>query len=137
MKTMPKPKKPTCLAIEMNVEFMPFRFEYEDETQPLVHVEWLQFPFRLAFSMTIIKVQGQTLHRCGINLSEPCFAHGQLFVALSRATKMTGVKRLSFHLSLRPKRIKLTPKLRRRFMRLDLRLRCLSKWVSWASFSCT
>jgi hypothetical protein len=42
--------------------------------------------------MTIIKAQGQTLQRCGINLTDPCFAHGQLFVALSRATKMSGIK---------------------------------------------
>ena len=44
----------------------------------------LQFPIRLAFAMTIIKSQGQTLQVCGINLEEPCFSHGQLYVACSR-----------------------------------------------------
>ena len=34
--------------------------------------------------MTINKVQGQTLERVGIYLPEPCFTHGQLYVAASR-----------------------------------------------------
>lgn len=44
----------------------------------------LQFPIRLAFAMTINKSQGQTLQVCGINLEEPRFSHGQLYVACSR-----------------------------------------------------
>jgi ATP-dependent DNA helicase PIF1 len=44
----------------------------------------LQFPVRLAYSMTINKAQGQTLNTVGINLQTPVFSHGQLYVALSR-----------------------------------------------------
>ena len=33
--------------------------------------------------MTINKAQGQTLERVGIHLPEPCFTHGQLYVATS------------------------------------------------------
>lgn len=44
----------------------------------------LQFPVRLAFSMTINKAQGQSLQVCGLNLENPCFSHGQLYVACSR-----------------------------------------------------
>lgn len=44
----------------------------------------LQFPIRLAFAMTINKAQGQTMSVCGINLENPCFSHGQLYVACSR-----------------------------------------------------
>lgn len=44
----------------------------------------LQFPVRLAFAMTINKSQGQTFRVCGVNLEEPCFSHGQLYVACSR-----------------------------------------------------
>ncbi|KAK9872125.1 hypothetical protein WA026_016177 [Henosepilachna vigintioctopunctata] len=47
----------------------------------------LQFPVRLAFSMTINKSQGQSLEVCGINLEFPCFSHGQLYVACSRVGK--------------------------------------------------
>ncbi|XP_074313490.1 uncharacterized protein LOC141648664 [Silene latifolia] len=44
-----------------------------------------QFPIKLSFAMTINKAQGQTLERVGIYLPKPCFSHGQLYVALSRA----------------------------------------------------
>lgn len=44
----------------------------------------LQFPVRLAYSMTINKAQGQTFRFCGVNLKESCFSHGQLYVAFSR-----------------------------------------------------
>ncbi|GFU99553.1 ATP-dependent DNA helicase PIF1 [Trichonephila clavipes] len=47
----------------------------------------LQFPVRLAFSVTINKAQGQSLQVCGLNLENPCFSHGQLYVACSRVGK--------------------------------------------------
>lgn len=43
-----------------------------------------QFPIQLCFAMTINKAQGQTFKRVGVDLSSPCFSHGQLYVALSR-----------------------------------------------------
>ena len=45
-----------------------------------------QFPIQLAFAMTINKSQGQTIKHVGIDLRKEVFAHGQLYVALSRAT---------------------------------------------------
>ncbi|GFT09254.1 ATP-dependent DNA helicase PIF1 [Trichonephila clavipes] len=47
----------------------------------------LQFSVRLAFAMTINKAQGQSLQVCGLNLENPCFSHGQLYVACSRVVK--------------------------------------------------
>ena len=43
-----------------------------------------QYPVSLAFGMTISKSQGQSLARVGLYLPEPVFAHGQLYVALTR-----------------------------------------------------
>jgi ATP-dependent DNA helicase PIF1 len=47
----------------------------------------LQFPIQLAFAITIIKSQGQSLELCGLGLSTDCFSHGQLYVACSRVGK--------------------------------------------------
>ena len=44
----------------------------------------LQFPVRLSFAMTINKSQGQSLQVVGLNLKNPCFSHGQLYVGCSR-----------------------------------------------------
>ena len=48
--------------------------------------EWSrrQFPVRVAFAMTVNKSQGQTLQNVGVWLNDPCFAHGQLYVCMSR-----------------------------------------------------
>lgn len=53
-----------------------------------------QFPVRLAFGMSINKSQGQSLHHVGLDLSMPVFSHGQLYVALSRATQLDSIKAL-------------------------------------------
>jgi len=51
-----------------------------------------QFPVRLAFALTINKSQGQSVAYVGLDLRLPVFAHGQLYVALSRATASDRVK---------------------------------------------
>ena len=39
---------------------------------------------QLAFALSLNKVQGQTLERVGIDLTDPAFAHGQNYVGASR-----------------------------------------------------
>ena len=51
-----------------------------------------QFPLRLSYAMTINKSQGQTFEKVGIFLKNPCFSHGQLYVAFSRARSFNDVK---------------------------------------------
>ena len=51
-----------------------------------------QFPVRLAFVMTINKSQGQSIVNVGIDLCNPVFSHGQLYVALSRCTSSDRIK---------------------------------------------
>jgi hypothetical protein len=51
-----------------------------------------QYPVRLAFSMTINKAQGQSVANVGLDLRTEVFAHGQLYVALSRCTSSRRIK---------------------------------------------
>jgi ATP-dependent exoDNAse (exonuclease V) alpha subunit len=51
-----------------------------------------QFPVRLAFAMSIHKAQGQTLDHVGLYLEKDTFAHGQLYVAVSRVRNFQNLK---------------------------------------------
>ena len=74
------PRIPLCPSDD---EMFPFRFKRK------------QFPIRLSFAMTINKAQGQTIAHAGVYLPEPVFSHGQLYVALSRATARSNIKVLA------------------------------------------
>jgi ATP-dependent DNA helicase PIF1 len=54
-----------------------------------------QFPIRLSFAMTVNKSHGQTIPNVGVYLSAPVFSHGQLYVAISRATTRMNIKILA------------------------------------------
>ena len=47
---------------------------------------FVQLPVNLPYSMTINKKQEQTFQKVRLNLTNPVFAHGQFYDALSRAT---------------------------------------------------
>ena len=51
-----------------------------------------QFPVRLAFAISVNKSQGQSVKHVGLDLRCPVFAHGQMYVALSRATSVHNIK---------------------------------------------
>jgi hypothetical protein len=62
-----------------------FHHDFED-SWPIDFVR-REFPLRLCFAMTINKSQGQTFSgRVGIYLKKDVFAHGHLYIAISRAT---------------------------------------------------
>jgi predicted DNA-binding transcriptional regulator YafY len=50
-----------------------------------------QYPFRLAFAVTIHKSQGKTFERVLIDVGRGVFAPGQIYVALSRCTSIEGI----------------------------------------------
>ena len=51
-----------------------------------------QFPFRLAWSVTIHKSQGKSFDRVILDFSHQVFAPGQMYVALSRCRTLEGMK---------------------------------------------
>lgn len=50
-----------------------------------------QYPFRLAWAVTIHKAQGKTFDRVILDIGRGTFAPGQLYVALSRCTTLEGL----------------------------------------------
>ena len=69
-----------------------FRFYAEDgELNSEVIGKFTQYPFMLAWAVTIHKSQGKTFDRVIIDIGRGTFAHGQVYVALSRCTTLEGI----------------------------------------------
>ena len=69
-----------------------FRFGVEGETivsEPVGN--FTQYPFRLAWAVTIHKSQGKTFEHVTIDIGRGTFAAGQTYVALSRCTSFEGI----------------------------------------------
>ncbi|KAG2627512.1 hypothetical protein PVAP13_3KG127349 [Panicum virgatum] len=66
-----------------------------DDEMFLFQFKRKQFSIRLSFAMMVDKAQGQTIPNVGVYLPEPVFSHGQLYVALSRATARSNSKILA------------------------------------------
>ncbi|MCD9018811.1 AAA family ATPase [Parachryseolinea silvisoli] len=59
--------------------------------EPRVVAAFVQYPLQLAFAMTIHKSQGKTFSKITIDTGTGAFAHGQMYVALSRCTTLQGI----------------------------------------------
>ena len=63
----------------------------EGQTSLAFALKRCQFLVNLAFALTINKAQGQSVKTVGVDLRVPVFSHGQLYVALSRATSSQNI----------------------------------------------
>mgnify|MGYP000176559546 FL=1 len=80
-----------------------YRYELDPETKKVkreVIGTFKQMPLRLAYAVTIHKAQGLTLDKVFIDFDSGMFAHGQAYVAFSRARSLDG---LSISRELRPR----------------------------------
>ncbi len=71
-----------------------FDFQYDDAKAVLKQVpvgSFEQYPLRLAWALTIHKSQGLTFDKVVIDVGRGAFAHGQLYVALSRCKSLQGI----------------------------------------------
>lgn len=72
-----------------------YKYELDPETKKVsreVVGTFKQVPLRLAYAVTIHKAQGLTLDRLYIDFDRGMFAHGQAYVAFSRARTLEGLE---------------------------------------------
>jgi hypothetical protein len=71
-----------------------FEYQYDRKTKKIstrTTGTFTQYPIRLAWAVTIHKSQGKTFDRVIIDMGRGAFAHGQVYVALSRCTNFDGI----------------------------------------------
>jgi len=71
-------------------EIFNYKFEGREVKSEVVGT-FTQYPLMLAWAVTIHKSQGKTFERVVIDIGRGTFAHGQMYVALSRCTSLNGI----------------------------------------------
>ena len=72
--------------------FIPKVFNQPGEDENACKFTRQQFLICVCFSMTINKLQGQSVKFVGLDLRSPTFTHGQFYVAVSRVTSVSNIK---------------------------------------------
>jgi ATP-dependent DNA helicase PIF1 len=71
-----------------------FHYAYDARSRSLYSEpvgSFIQYPLKLAWAITIHKSQGKTFDKVVIDIGRGTFAHGQVYVALSRCTRLSGI----------------------------------------------
>lgn len=77
-------------------EVIDYRYnKKENRIEEYVVGSFSQFPVKLAWASTIHKSQGQTFDSVAIDMNKGAFAHGQLYVALSRCRSLQGIRMIT------------------------------------------
>ncbi len=77
----------------MPVEWQKMKYTLDEETKEIretIEGTFTQYPLKLAWAITIHKGQGLTFEKAIID-AQAAFAHGQVYVALSRCTSLEGL----------------------------------------------
>jgi ATP-dependent DNA helicase PIF1 len=71
-----------------------YKYTYDAKAQKIFSQpvgSFIQYPLKLAWAITIHKSQGKTFTKVVIDIGRGTFAHGQVYVALSRCTSLQGI----------------------------------------------
>jgi len=97
-----------------------YRYQWDDKRRRVdteVIGTYTQFPFILAWAVTVHKAQGLTLEHVRIDLGRGMFAPGQAYVALSRCRTLDGI---SFNRPLSAADVKCDPVIQSFYRAMDL-----------------